>query len=396
MAGTPSNGPPEGTDSNSYTPLDGPNVLGEEIQQRLPNLRPALDDLVGSAVMFVRFVQGGYKGRGPGGLPLLVTQTVNEVLDILYDIMTGRGRSALKSTRSLFELVVTAKDIMPDIEVEERYVAHRAVVEQLESGLEVQASELGWREARKDRRRRQKLRRASLQSYEEAIDKYEKSFKRSWTQFSLATRAEKHGLSDEYDFYRMSSALLHGSSGGALGLHRVIEGTSVHRTGPALALCPLAFLQALRYFDMFIETYEMTQQKTRITMEVREAIIAARKIWPVYHSVMHRFDESLWPKVQPPPLLAVAVVTSVDRHVRWYLHDVNVGLVREAHPPAELEDAQKRSLDVLVNEYLENHVNDLPLLSVAMMDLDVEPLEGSHWEDDRWLMLGQPAGSASD
>lgn len=377
----------------SYTPLDGPEVMGTKINEDLPELRPVLEKLAAAAGKFVRVSYGRYRGRGAGGTLLLITQAHNDLLDTLYDIMTGRGRPALRASRSMFEHLVNARDIMGNPEMEERYVAHRAVVEHLESNLEVQANELHGRARKKDMGRRRKLRESSQAPFEEALRKYGPSFRFGWSRGNLRDRAERHSLSSEYEgFYRLASSVLHGSSGGALGLHRTIDGTSVHRTGAALALCPLAFLQTLRYFDMVIEAFESAQDRTAVSTELRKAISDARSLWPDYYRLIQKLDRSIWPKVPPAPPIAVAMIELDGTVAQWYLHDIEAGQIRKARRPSpdNIPAWQAELFDVAVNVIRPDFPHQT-LFPIAVSALDAEPEPGSQWESDTWLISGRGA-----
>lgn len=371
---------PGKTDANL---LDAPSVMEREIRSRVPELKAALDQLSGALVHFISSAHSNYPPDGPGGVPVVLSQVVNDFVDVLYDITSGRGRSALRGARSLFELMVTAKDVMTDVEHERRYVAHAPVVEQLEAELAVQHDELPlW--ARWAERRRRKMGRASKASYEQALSAYGKSFKRGWAPSDLASRATKHGLEREYNFYRLSSSVLHGSSGGVLGIRKLIEGRTVHRTGPALYLCPLAFLQALRYFDMTVETYEQTQTKNAITAEIRKSVALVRELWPKYYKALHKLDELTWPTAPPVWMIAVFVVT--PDQAQWYLHDVVRGLVWVADPPEPLHPENQAFLDETARQF--QHAG-VPVASFAFFGMRVDPRPETAWEKDGWLMRGE-------
>jgi hypothetical protein len=365
--------------------LDAPLVIGPEIDKAVPELDAVLGEIATAAGRFIKHAMGQYPGDGPGGIPVVLSQALNDYLDVLFDINAGRGRSALRGARALFELLVTGMDIMTDKTLEQRYMDHESVISQLEAAMEFEADRLPKRPRKEDARRRQRLAKSSQADFASAIEKYGKAFKRRWAPHNLATRARKYGLEKDYDFYRLSSAVLHGSSGGALGIRKVIQDETVHRTGMALLLCPLAFLQALRYFDMLVEAYAK-QYSATFTTDLRSAIAEALKLWPKYRRAIHRLDLSLWPKSPPPNLLPYLVATSSPREQKWFIHDPDAGLMIEANPPQYIPEFQEESINATLDEYYKAQPGELEPLSMVVVGVDISPKHGAEWEDDKTVL----------
>ncbi|MDQ3532861.1 MAG: hypothetical protein M3456_10905 [Actinomycetota bacterium] len=377
----------------SFDPTETASMMGQMIEEAVPNLRPTLVGLSGTAATFIRDAHGRYPSGGPGGITVLLSQAQNDFLDALADVSWGRGRAALRSARSLFDHLVTATEIFRNPALERRYVDHRWVIEQLEGRLEIEGQQLKGKDRSADTHYRKKLLRDSRQQYETAISIYGGGFRRVWIDTDLASRADAHGLGAEYDFYRLASAVLHGSSGGALGIRKEIQGSVVHRTGPALLLCPLAFLQALRYFDGIVEAYEQSQRKSQISAELRQAIRNARLIWPEYRRALRKLDKGIWPDVPPAGLIATVVFDSITRIRRWYLHDPESGRIREANPPSYIQPEQENILLSVERFYYENQPGSRELISMAMVGVHAEPKPESIWRDERELLPhGTPFG----
>lgn len=110
-----------------------PEVLGAqtEVAQWFLAEVPGLDEALRGLNDPIPFVlQHAVGGNEPlGWLGALINQLVNEVLDLTQDAVTGRGRPAIKSARTLFELLVTAKDVVGGSwTMADRYDRHRWVV----------------------------------------------------------------------------------------------------------------------------------------------------------------------------------------------------------------------------------------------------------------------------
>jgi len=366
--------------------LDAPVAIGQEVQEAVPELAPVLDEVADASMRFIKHAMGSYSNDGPGGVPVVLSQSLNDFMEILFDIRTGRGRSALRGTRGLFELLVTARDVMQDPILEKRYMDHESVVSQLEAALDFEAEHLPKRPRREDVRRRRRLAEATQVAYDSALETYGKDFKRRWAPRDLAARAKEYGLEKDYEFYRLSSAVLHGSSGGALGIKKVIEDRIVHRTGPSLLLCPLAFLQALRYFDMLLDTYGGTHPVT-FTNDLRAAIAKALMLWPKYRRAVHRLDLSIWPNSPPPNLISLFVANSPSGLEKWFIHDPDAGLVIEAEAPKHIPDEQAIMLDGIRHMLYTEYPNSDEPLSAGVVGVDLVPKRGAKWEEDKPVLV---------
>ncbi len=341
--------------------------------------RPSRGSLTGSHPSRLRSTPTLTATRAP-----LTNQATNDFLDLLYDLAHGRGRPALRSTRSLFELLVTAHDVVSSPELAERYAAHRWVTIRDAAKLPFEADALSGSERRSVNHARKKAEREARPAAEAALQRYGSQFRRSWSPENLRERAATHGLEDEYEFYRLGSAVLHGSAGGTLGVERLVDGRRVHRAGPALSLCPVTMLMGCRFVTGLCNLLE-DKVDTPLHQELVAEIEAFLELWPRYRAAVHRIDDALWPDVAPPGLLAVLAVGRWGTR-QWYLHDVERGLIRRAHPPADLDPAYAAQVDAVVQEIQEQPVRD-DIVSIALAGVSVSPIEDSVWvPEDRILV----------
>ena len=360
--------------------------IAKQIDSRLPELNEMLNAVAGQTAVFIRQAHGAYRG-GIGGEPVLLSQALNDFLDTLFDASAGRGRSALRSARGLFELLVAAKDVFHDLASETRYAAHEVVVAQLEARIDTVTKELGGKARKSDEHRRKKLSRDTLDRYQSAINTYGKKFQSTWASMDLASRATTHGLQDEYDFYRLSSAVLHGSSGGALGIKKTVGNEIIHRTGPALQLCPIALLQALRFFDAIVAEYTKRHPEAKgVCSDLRASLKEARKLWPDYYEVMYGLDKEFWPDTPPPNLQGLLVISSFPRTKTWYIHDVQAGLVRLAEPPLRIESDQQMSLDAVTKYIFDTQPMSGEMISIGVFGVTLTPKKGTAWQDERLIL----------
>lgn len=355
------------------TPLDAPAYVAGQIAERVPDLRPRLDAVAHQLPAVVG--QAHWSGDDVPGLSPVVNQAANDFIDLLYDVSCGRGRPALKAARSLFELLVTALDIRLADENAARYLEHRWIVSQVVASLVFESEALQGNERRSHDHARRKMRRDSQAAVDAAIERYGASFRRSWTQEPLKDRADRHGLANEYEFYRVGSAALHAAAGGTLGLEREIDGRRVHRTGSALAVCPLALLMACRFMDRLLASIEDLIDDAFLA-ELRDAIESLIEIWPEYRRSVLALDEELWPQVASPNQIAVLAIGRVGIR-QWYVFDPDRALIRRAKPPS-LTTGEQAFIDQTVSAVEKMPERD-DIVSVAVEEVRGVPVDGALW-----------------
>jgi hypothetical protein len=274
------------------SPLEAPGRFAEILSESLPEACQRLDDCLTQLGLLVRSYFPAIEHNHAAAT--VANQSFNDFADLCYDLITCRGRPALRTARALFEHMINYLDVSTDPEAQQRYEAHHAVAAQVEADAAIGLNRLIGDEAKATRHALRKLRRESKRQYDEAIASYGNAFKARWARTDLRDRANRHGLGKEYDFYRLASMVLHGSAGGARGTLSAAYFAPVHRTGPALQLCPPAYLKGLSYFRTFIEhAGTMTPEGT--TNRVIDALTNALAIWPEYWRILTKLDDRTWP-----------------------------------------------------------------------------------------------------
>jgi hypothetical protein len=159
----------------------------------------------------------------------------------------------MKSARTLFELLVTAKDVVGGSwTMADRYDRHRWVVWRDLADLEdrTHRGHLSRQQAHARKVERREVDRNAAAS----LADYGSGFRRAWHPETLRERADSHGLGDDYEWYWLASAVLHGAAGGIVGTYtRVQGGPQLHRTGSAIGLAPDALASGLRWARMAFE-----------------------------------------------------------------------------------------------------------------------------------------------
>ncbi len=180
---------------------------------------------------------------------------INDFNDLLFDCVAGRGRSALRTARTLFEhhLNLLALD---DDETRDRFMCHHLVGTVMAASWNPVEAFLTGNDRKAVRHRQHKLRRDVRAELDEAIATYGNGFLRQWHPVSVRDRAIDAGLTAEYEFFRASSAAVHGSASSLEGSFWIVEGEPVVRVGPAVIACPASLAAGLRFFRLLIERLE--------------------------------------------------------------------------------------------------------------------------------------------
>jgi hypothetical protein len=365
---------------------------------RYPGLDEALQGLNDPIPFVLQHAVGGAEPLD--WLGALVNQLVNELLDLTQDAVTGRGRPAFKSARTIFELLVTAKDITGDPwSMSDRYDRHRWVVWRDVADLEDRT-----RRGRLSRQRGHALKVQKRQvdrNARDSITDYGPDFRRRWHPSTLRDRADSHGLGDDYEWYRLASAVLHGSAGGIVGTYiRVQGGPQLHRTGSAMGLAPDALTFGLRWARMAFDA--LTPALGDITKMMTAAISRVEALVPSFERAALDYDRELWRSLEPTKIEAFVLVTRWGKP-RWYLRAGSTAWVRPGIEPQGLTGAQRDSFDGHIQWARTRLRDDSDSYSMwmAVHDERVLPAPGSTWTyspqmflhpEFRWDAPSEPRG----
>jgi hypothetical protein len=184
---------------------------------------------------------------------LIAGQTLNDFNDVLFDVMAGRGSSALRGTRTLIEDVLSFHAVSTDEELAGRYIDHWPIGVRHAMDWDPLSRYLTGKAAKAAAHHRRKLIRETEREVEELVNRYGQAFLRSWHASSVANRAEQAGLAEMYPFYRYLSASIHGAAISGAGTFWAYEGELVSRLGPALQTCPPALATSLILMRKFLD-----------------------------------------------------------------------------------------------------------------------------------------------
>jgi len=303
--------------------LDLPSLISDELLSRVPGLKEAFR-AVDSALQL--WFPTTTIATGPmRAVHIASSLAINDFVDLLADLLAGRGRSAVRALRNLFEHLISVLDFGASPLAQQRFIEHRAITEQTAAALTFELDRLLDDERRAEVRRLRKLGKGSARAAAKAIRDYGAGFKRGWAAETLSERAARHGLAGEYEIYRLSSAVLHGSSGGAIGTVFGSAGDrrrSIHRLGPALQLCPISYLKGIAYFKRIVMEIQAIDSSDEVAQRAQPLLVALEGmdgLWGDYRRAVLELDVDLFATAIPVPTLLTVLAFERDGTISWWL-----------------------------------------------------------------------------
>jgi hypothetical protein len=250
---------------------------------------------------------------------------------------------------------------------------------------------LDGQEYRAERHRLKKMLRDSRQEYEKVVAAHGSSFRRGWSNESLYARALRLGLENFYEYYKLASAVLHGSAGGQIGTVATVNGMTVRRVGFALQLLPSAYCEGVRAFRHIVQGIAAIGLDTDTLDEGLQELLRG---WPYYRRAVNKVDRWLWPK-RPPgvPMAVLAVARSGKR--RWYHFDPELELIIEAEPPAngQIPELTEARIEKLLEQDFESHMLDSDeWLTMMIEDVMLNAKKGARWLPAAGILIPPKSG----
>lgn len=180
---------------------------------------------------------------------------INDFSDLLFDCLSGRGRSSLRSARALFEHLLNIHALETDDDGD-RFMCHSIVGTRSIAAWNPIEPFVHGKDRKALKHRQMKMLRDVQPELDEAIAEYGSSFVRQWHPGSLADRARCAGLETEYNFFRASSAAVHGAASAMEGSFWVDGEEPTVRVGPSVIACPASLAAGIRFFSEFTAILE--------------------------------------------------------------------------------------------------------------------------------------------
>lgn len=270
-----------------------------------------------------------------GAQGMIVNHAANDALLLLDEVTTGSGRSAARTARALFEHLLHYCEVtQPNpagADATARYEDHVHVTADQVGRRAIGLNRLAGKAKRKEKQRLERLVRHHKGALGQALSARGRNFVRGWSSRSLFDIAKAHGYANDYDSYRILSAVTHGSAGGLLGTRREMSTDGVcHRLGPDLQLVPAAFHEGLTWWRDLVARLPPALDLDGCPLPMKDHIEQLLDCYSSLLEVTRRLDGKLWP-ANPAPNFAVPflAVFPNGKHA-WFELDTRDDLVRRA------------------------------------------------------------------
>lgn len=304
---------------------------------------------------------------------MVMTAMINDATSLVVHVGRFDGRSAAHCARAAFEHLVNALDLASSpINTHQRYLGHQAITTSQVASRRWYLRLLSKPAQVKESRRLDKLARKTAADLKRVVQTYGSSFKKGWASGTLFDRATAHGLRDEYEGYRILSAVIHGSSRGMAGIVRHVNGSSVFRIGSDLDLAAIAWIEGIQAVLHYFEALVAQTQRPE-AVAIRRATERMLAHTEVVRAELRRIDQEMWPAVPDLPPTAVLAIHRGGKE-RWFLYSSQTESLLAAETPSSLPpdteaslekiraEAAKRNWDGGNGRPMTIHVSGAPLL----------------------------------
>jgi|GEM_PF-6069343 hypothetical protein len=318
-----------------------PDAIREQLAATAPLATSSLAHVADPAVLG-RALADLMDTEFPQGLMVVGVEVLNDLVDLAFDALRCRTRPATRTARSLFEHALNARDLEADPTLERRFRAHRDIVAMQLATLAQPITALQGGERRGADHRRRKL----LRNSEHRAQQAEAEFAyggRGWAPQSIRVRADRWSYEDEYTFFRIASAVLHGSSVGLFGVFDEEGGLERYRVGGVIDGVPTALLYGLLCAREALLVLSRAGEAEDWN-ELLAALSSALDAWPEYRRAVTGLFENHFALGAAGPEQVLCELRRSDT-ARWF---VSAGrFLRAVAPPERIPKWALDSLEVL-------------------------------------------------
>ncbi len=353
--------------------------------RRLNDEAPDFVRLGNSASLAVsRLTRTIIREGGVRAVALIANQISNDFTDLIDELVRGRGRPATRTARALVEHLVNLASVLDSADMRERYEAHAMIVGQLEASARIGLDLLSGEDLAREEGRLSALRKETSSGADNALTKYGPRFKASWSPKNLFDRASSFALLPYYNYYRLASAVLHGSASGTLGTVSASCRNPVHRHGPALLTCPYAYHEGVAATREAVRLLAALGLGDPVAAEATLDSVLA--YWPNYRRAISVVDSWLWPDTAPlGPQAVLAVARNGKR--RWYLLEPEANLMVEGTLTTPIPEKQQQAIAKAINDGLADLDLRLRWLTIIVAGVHVEPIPEKSWVPSQGILV---------
>ena len=332
---------------------------------------------------------------------LIVAQFATDFVDLLKDIDQARGRSAVRTARSMMEHAINLATVLEDAAEAARYVAHLDLGYILAEDTLPLAFE-GWipGDFLRDMKHRLKVdAREPRKRFALATERYGRNFRRSWSTKNLHDRAKDQDVLGMYDLYRIASLTAHGSAGATIHDQRTDGPTTSIGIGMDLKQASLGYFMGL----CGVFSVDGLLEQAGIDADWNHLHKATQPLvdrWGVYWWLTNRYDRNSYKKALdslPPTILAISRTGAT----RWFVDQPQANQWQRGKPPI-LGDEQlalvgRISASLRGHAYFNKETDAqwialrMPYVEAPVPDMNVKPIP-----NDAIELLPLPAIAAWD
>lgn len=367
------------TPFGQFKPVSRPGIHELDVSEMLRTQLPAFQEAT-TAVTYEQLALVGQVASDAGtheSIRLLFNLAVNDFRDLVGDLDMGSGRSAMRAARAVIEHAINLHTVVDSLKEASRYLEHLDQGSAIAVNLATGANRLDARTRSSYLHALRKRGTAAARRFEAAVDEHGSWFQRGWTQGTAKDRADRFGLENLYDYYRLASLVTHGSAGGSLGSVRDHpDGYRIYRTGAALELAPVAMWAGIRGHREVLTALQRVRPDIDIDAYT-SALDEFDHLWADYFEALTQIDKELWPteRVQPP--VAVLAFSQATTR-RWYLHlPMTACLIQAKEPdlPDWMEERVTGLIDKMIAEQPYLFRPDQYWITVAIAGVTVTPVD---------------------
>lgn len=330
----------------------------DEPRERIGYSRPLDEELpddfleaLDFVVADLSFAVGSWHRDLKGAQGMIVNHAANDALLLVGEVKMGAGRSAARTARALFEHLVHYCEVTQSgaagSEAAERYEEHVYVTADQVGRRAIGLARLRGKSARGEKRRLERQLRGHERGFQRVVAAYGKGFKKGWSSRNLFDMATAHGYSDDYDSYRILSAVTHGSAGGLVGTRRGMGADGIcHRLGPDLQLVPAAFHEGLTWWRELVKRLPPVPGPNSLPLAMADHVEELLGCYPSLLEATRRLDGLLWPTAPSPNVTVPVLAVFQNGTHAWYELDTRDDVVRRADlvgaQPANMADLLRR------------------------------------------------------